>query len=104
MTWSYSDLEISMDVVFCSSLSLSKKGKRQSYNVNREYNCCAFEQMNENDNRQTIHKIEMLWQGSQDNTDLDDLEFIWADLRKGVKSVIQSNQQGGLAIYKYKKN
>ena len=59
--------------------------------------------MNESDNRQTIRKIEMLWQGSQDNTDLDDLEFIWADLRKGVKSVIQSNQQGGLAIYKYKK-
>ena len=58
--------------------------------------------MNESDNRQTIRKIEMLWQGSQHNTDLDDLEFIWADLRKGVKSVIQSNQQGGVAIYKYK--
>ena len=58
--------------------------------------------MNENDNRQTIRKIKMLWQGSQDNTDLDDLEFIWADLRKEVKSFIQCNQQGGVAIYKYK--
>ena len=56
--------------------------------------------MNENDNRQTIRKIEMLC--SQHNADLDDLEFIWADLRKGVKSVIQRNQQGGVAKYKYK--
>ena len=70
---------------------------------NRGCNCWAFEKMNENDNRQTIRKIEMLSQGSQHNADFDDLEFIWADLRKGVKSVIQSNQQGGVAIYKYKK-
>ena len=54
------------------------------------------------DNRQTIRKIEMLSQGSQHNADFDDLEFIWADLRKGVKSVIQSNQQGSAAIYIYK--
>ena len=56
--------------------------------------------MNENDNRQTIRKIEMLC--SQHNADLDDLEFIWADLRKGVKSLIQSNQQGSAAINIYK--